>query len=80
MCVNECLLCFWVVPPPLVTEWVSAQNCHLRELDLCSATLLLFNQNPSGVATTDNELDKQCGFLSEAQGCFNNFTTRCVNK
>lgn len=59
-------------------EWVSAQNCHLRELDLCSATLLLFNQNPSGVATTDNELDKQCGFLSEAQGCFNNFTTRCT--
>lgn len=56
----------------------AAQSCHLRELDLCSATLLLFNQNPSGVATTDNELDKQCGFLGEAQQCFKNFTNRLV--
>ncbi|XP_003740004.1 uncharacterized protein LOC100897433 [Galendromus occidentalis] len=56
----------------------AAQSCHLRELDLCSATLLLFNQNPSGVATTDNELDKQCGFLGEAQQCFKNFTNRCA--
>jgi len=57
---------------------VAGQSCHLRELDLCSATLLLFNQNPSGVATTDNELDKQCGFLGEAQQCFKNFTQRCT--
>jgi len=57
---------------------VHSQSCHLRELDLCGATLLLFNQNPSGVATTDAELDKQCGFLKEAQGCFANFTTRCT--
>lgn len=57
---------------------VRAQTCHLRELDLCAATLLLFNQNPSGVATTDSELDKQCGFLKEAQGCFSNFTQRCT--
>lgn len=62
----------------VVIVGASAQSCHLRELDLCSATLLLFNQNPSGVATTDNELDKQCGFLKEAQGCFSNFTSRCT--
>lgn len=55
-----------------------ACNCHLRELDLCAATLLLFNQNPSGVATTDAEVDKQCGFLKESQDCFRNFTTRCA--
>lgn len=54
------------------------QACHLRELDLCAASLLLFNQNPSGVATTDAEVDKQCGFLKESQECFKNFTTRCT--
>ncbi|XP_064470486.1 uncharacterized protein LOC135385216 [Ornithodoros turicata] len=56
----------------------AAGSCHLRELDLCAATLLLFNQNPSGVATTDNEVDKQCGFLRESQECFKNYTTRCA--
>nr|QWY04621.1 AV422 [Ixodes ricinus] len=57
---------------------VHGQACHLRELDLCAASLLLFNQNPSGVATTDAEVDKQCGFLKESQECFRNFTTRCT--
>lgn len=27
---------------------LQAQNCHLRELDLCAATLLVFTNNPDG--------------------------------
>lgn len=58
--------------------YAAGPSCHLRELDLCAATLLLFNQNPSGVATTDAEVDKQCGFLKESQDCFKNYTTNCA--
>ncbi|XP_074603045.1 uncharacterized protein LOC141856590 [Brevipalpus obovatus] len=54
------------------------QTCHLRELDLCAATLLVFTQNPSGIATTDNELNKQCGYLREADSCLRNFTRKCT--
>ncbi|XP_054161722.1 uncharacterized protein LOC128959741 [Oppia nitens] len=56
---------------------VSAQSCHLRELDLCAATLLVFTQNPAGIATTENELNKQCGYLREADFCLRNYTRRC---
>jgi hypothetical protein len=56
----------------------NAQSCHLRELDLCAATLLVFTQSPSGIATSENELDKQCGYLREADGCLRNFTRRCT--
>jgi len=55
-----------------------AQSCHLRELDLCAATLLVFTQNPSGIATSDNELNKQGGYLREADVCLRNFTRRCT--
>jgi len=59
-------------------QMVKAQSCHLRELDLCAATLLVFTQSPSGIATGDNELDKQCGYLREADSCLRNFTRRCT--
>jgi len=60
------------------TPSVLSQSCHLRELDLCAATLLVFTQNPSGIAITDNELNKQCGYLREADTCLRNFTKRCT--
>jgi len=56
---------------------IVAQSCHLRELDLCAATLLVFTQNPSGIAQTDADLNKQCGYLHEADGCFKNYTRKC---
>lgn len=55
------------------------QTCHLRELDLCAATLLVFTQNPSGgIGTNDAELNKQCGYLKEADSCLRNFTRKCT--
>ncbi|UYV71560.1 hypothetical protein LAZ67_8003688 [Cordylochernes scorpioides] len=54
------------------------QSCHLRELDLCAATLLLFNQSPTGVATSESDLNRQCSYIHEAHECFRNFTTRCL--
>lgn len=57
---------------------IQAQSCHLRELDLCAATLVVFTQNPSGLALTNSDLDKQCVNLREADNCINNFIKRCT--
>jgi len=53
------------------------QSCHLRELDLCAATLSVLAQSPNGAASTDAELDKQCVYLRETETCIRNFTMRC---
>lgn len=50
----------------------------MRELDLCAATLVIFTQNPSGLAVTDHDLTKQCGYLREADTCMRNFMKRCT--
>ncbi|XP_015781965.1 uncharacterized protein LOC107359892 isoform X3 [Tetranychus urticae] len=63
---------------PTVSTQTHGQSCHLRELDLCAATLLVFTQNPSGIATTGQEMNKQCGYLREADSCLRNFTRKCT--
>lgn len=60
------------------TSSASSQSCHLRELDLCAATLLVFTQSPSGLAVNDNDLNKQCVHLREADNCLKSFTKRCM--
>lgn len=50
----------------------------MRELDLCAATLVVFTQSPSGLAVTENDLNKQCGYLKEADNCLKNFIRRCT--
>lgn len=50
----------------------------MRELDLCAATLVVFTQSPSGLAVTDHDLTKQCGYLKEADTCMRNFIKRCT--
>ena len=50
----------------------------MRELDLCAATLVVFTQNPSGLAVNDNDLNKQCGYLREADNCLKTFMQRCT--
>lgn len=45
-----------------------------------SLTLFVqFDSPPTkGIATTDNELNKQCGYLREAGSCLRNFTRKCT--
>lgn len=50
----------------------------MRELDLCAATLVVFTQSPAGLAVTDSDLNKQCGYLKEADNCLKNFISRCT--
>jgi len=50
----------------------------MRELDLCAATLVVLNQSPSGLAVTENDLNKQCTYLKEADNCLKNFIRRCT--
>lgn len=63
------------------TTNVSAQNgasCHLRELDLCAATLLVFAQSPGGLATSEQDVNKQCTHLRDSDTCLRNYTRRCM--
>jgi len=63
-------ICFWFV------GLARAQSsCHLRELDLCAAGVLGYAQR--GYPTTDNDLNKMCGAIREAQNCIKSFTQRC---
>lgn len=55
-----------------------AQSCHMRELDLCAATLIVFTQSPAGLAVNDHDLNRQCGYLKEADNCIKNYTRRCA--
>lgn len=57
---------------------VQAQSCHLRELDLCAASLLVLTQAPSGLAINEPEINKQCVHLREADTCLRNYTRRCM--
>ncbi|RWS13267.1 hypothetical protein B4U79_06014, partial [Dinothrombium tinctorium] len=57
---------------------VESQSCHLRELDLCAATLLVFTQSPQGIATSEAKLNQQCGHLRDADSCLRNFTKKCM--
>lgn len=54
------------------------QTCHLRELDLCAATLLVFTQSPGGLATSEQEVNKQCVHLRDSDTCLRNYTRRCM--
>lgn len=62
----------------IYTRQVAGQSCHLRELDLCAATLVVFMQTSSGLAINEQDLTKQCGYLREADTCMKNYTRRCT--
>lgn len=54
------------------------QSCHLRELDLCATSFLVLTQGPQGLATNEQEINKQCVHLREADTCISNYTRRCL--
>lgn len=60
------------------TSVVGQNSCHLRELDLCAASLLVFTQAPNGLASSDSEINKQCSHLKDADNCLKNYTRRCM--
>lgn len=55
------------------------QPCHLRELDLCLASLAVFfqaNTHP----ITNAEVTRQCKILMETETCLTNYTRRCMTE
>ncbi|XP_053202366.1 uncharacterized protein LOC128387212 [Panonychus citri] len=56
---------------------VKASSCHLRELDYCAASLMVFVQNQDP-PTTDAGIDRHCQFIREANDCTRNFTNKCT--
>ncbi|XP_013775181.1 uncharacterized protein LOC106460044 [Limulus polyphemus] len=61
----------------VATYEVYTLECHMRELDICAASLLLFNQDDD-VAQSEDELDIQCSYIREAQQCLQNYTNHCM--
>lgn len=59
---------------------VSAKSCHLRELDLCLASVLVFAQAPQNNKVTENDINKQCNYFGDTENCFKNYTTNCATK
>ncbi|XP_076356823.1 uncharacterized protein LOC143250231 [Tachypleus tridentatus] len=52
------------------------QECHMRELDICVATLVFSREY--GVPETEREFDIQCSYIFEAQECVLNYTKSCM--
>lgn len=56
------------------------ESCHLRELDLCLASLAIFTQNANAHPVTNSEISRQCKILVETETCLTNFTSRCMTE
>lgn len=59
---------------------VDAKTCHLRELDLCLASVLVFAQAPLNNKVTEADVNKQCHYFGDTESCFKNYTTTCTTK
>lgn len=55
-------------------------SCHLRELDLCLASVAVFTNNNNQHPITNSEINRQCKILLETESCLKNFTTRCMTE
>ncbi|XP_035232589.1 uncharacterized protein LOC118204368 [Stegodyphus dumicola] len=55
----------------------SAQSCHLREVDLCVATMI-FHYQGSGVPTDESGVAQLCESIDETSQCLRNFTNKCM--
>lgn len=56
------------------------ESCHLRELDLCLASVAVFTQNNNPHPITNTEINRQCKLLMETETCLGNFTHRCMTE
>lgn len=54
------------------------ETCHLRELDLCLASIAVFTQNSNSQPVNEREVNRQCKILLETESCLKNFTHRCL--
>ncbi|GBM87138.1 hypothetical protein AVEN_247009-1 [Araneus ventricosus] len=55
----------------------TAQSCHLREVDLCIATMI-FHYQGSGVPVDESSVESLCESIDETTQCLRNFTNKCM--
>ncbi|XP_015926681.1 uncharacterized protein [Parasteatoda tepidariorum] len=56
-------------------QTTDAASCHLREVDLCLATVLL--SATEGVPGNDDDLDRICEPVQEGMECMGNYSASC---
>lgn len=54
------------------------ESCHMREIDLCLASVAVLSQGQQSHPITNAEINRQCKLLNETEGCLQNFTRRCM--
>lgn len=54
------------------------ETCHLRELDLCLASIAVFTQSSNNHPVNNHEVNRQCKILMETESCLTNYTKRCL--
>ncbi|XP_054714562.1 uncharacterized protein LOC129224167 [Uloborus diversus] len=59
----------------LSMQTAEAASCHMREVDLCLATVLL--SATEGVPVTDEDVDKTCEPIQEGIECMGNYSQSC---
>lgn len=60
-----------------VASYASAQSCHLREVDLCVATMI-FHYQGNGVPVDESGVSQLCESIAETSQCLGNFTSKCM--
>uniref|UniRef100_A0A2L2YUC2 Secreted protein n=1 Tax=Parasteatoda tepidariorum TaxID=114398 RepID=A0A2L2YUC2_PARTP len=56
---------------------IASQSCHLREVDLCIATMI-FHYQGSGIPTDESGVSQLCESIDETSQCLRNFTNKCM--
>lgn len=81
------LVLFGLFQAPTVLSAVSPksdakeeESCHLRELDLCLASVAVLSQGQNTHQINNGEINRQCKLLNETEGCLQNFTRRCMTE
>lgn len=68
----------WLVTIAIVcaaaVERSRADSCHLRELDICAASVA----GVKSVPVNDADIDKYCGLAKEAKECVDAFADKCT--
>lgn len=64
-----------------ISQVNAAQDpCHMRELDLCMASAVVFIQQPQGVKVNEAEIERQCALFKETEKCIDDYDDKCMTK
>uniref|UniRef100_A0A4Q8K3A4 U85-Liphistoxin-Lth1a_1 n=1 Tax=Liphistius thaleban TaxID=1905330 RepID=A0A4Q8K3A4_9ARAC len=67
-----------ILPLLLCGVQLVASNCHSREIEFCTAPLILYVQG-GDLPTTEEDLDDVMEVVNDGYHCLLNYTTKCIS-